>query len=87
MVISDPIGDMLTRIRNAQVAKHDTVTLPAGANVTTWYSIAAMERRVSETSRVEVTRTAWPAGERHSATRERVPARRSSSRSCCSTWP
>ena len=29
MVISDPIGDMLTRIRNAQVAKHDTVTLPA----------------------------------------------------------
>lgn len=29
MVISDPIGDMLTRIRNAQVAKHDAVTLPA----------------------------------------------------------
>ena len=29
MVISDPIGDMLTRIRNAQVAKHDAVTKPA----------------------------------------------------------
>ncbi len=29
MVITDPIGDMLTRIRNAQIAKHDAVTLPA----------------------------------------------------------
>ena len=29
MVITDPIGDMLTRIRNAQVAKHDAVTMPA----------------------------------------------------------
>ena len=29
MVINDPIADMLTRIRNAQVARHDAVTLPA----------------------------------------------------------
>ena len=29
MVMSDPIGDMLTRIRNAQVARHDDVTMPA----------------------------------------------------------
>lgn len=29
MVVNDPIADMLTRIRNAQVAKHDTVTVPA----------------------------------------------------------
>ena len=29
MLINDPIGDMLTRIRNAQVAKHDSITLPA----------------------------------------------------------
>ena len=29
MVITDPIGDMLTRIRNAQIAKHDAVTMPA----------------------------------------------------------
>ena len=29
MVMSDPIGDMLTRISNAQIAKHDAVTLPA----------------------------------------------------------
>jgi small subunit ribosomal protein S8 len=29
MVVNDPVADMLTRIRNAQVAKHDIVTLPA----------------------------------------------------------
>ncbi len=29
MVVNDPVADMLTRIRNAQVAKHDTVIVPA----------------------------------------------------------
>ena len=29
MVISDPIADMLTRIRNGLIARHDTVTIPA----------------------------------------------------------
>ena len=29
MTISDPIADMLTRIRNANTAKHDTVVVPA----------------------------------------------------------
>ena len=29
MSMSDPIADMLTRIRNANTAKHDTVTLPS----------------------------------------------------------
>jgi len=29
MVVNDPIADMLTRIRNAQVARHDSVTVPA----------------------------------------------------------
>ena len=29
MVFTDPIADMLTRIRNAQTAKHETVTVPA----------------------------------------------------------
>lgn len=29
MVITDPIADMLTRIRNAQVAGHDNVSIPA----------------------------------------------------------
>ena len=29
MVVNDPIADMLTRIRNAQIARHDSVTIPA----------------------------------------------------------
>ena len=29
MTMSDPIADMLTRIRNANTAKHDTVEVPA----------------------------------------------------------
>ena len=29
MTMSDPIADMLTRIRNANTAKHDTVEIPA----------------------------------------------------------
>ena len=29
MIMNDPIADMLTRIRNAQVARHEIVTMPA----------------------------------------------------------
>ena len=29
MLVNDPIADMLTRIRNANTAKHDTVDVPA----------------------------------------------------------
>ena len=29
MLITDPIADLLTRIRNALTAKHETVTVPA----------------------------------------------------------
>ena len=29
MTVSDPIADMLTRIRNANTAKHDTVDIPS----------------------------------------------------------
>lgn len=29
MVVTDPIADMLTRIRNALVAKHDSIEVPA----------------------------------------------------------
>ena len=29
MTMTDPIADMLTRIRNANTAKHDTVDVPA----------------------------------------------------------
>ena len=28
MVVTDPIADLLTRIRNALTARHDTVTVP-----------------------------------------------------------
>lgn len=31
MVINDPIADMLTRIRNALIARHETVTIPASS--------------------------------------------------------
>jgi small subunit ribosomal protein S8 len=29
MVLNDPVGDMITRIRNAVMARHDKLTLPA----------------------------------------------------------
>ncbi len=29
MVMSDPIADMLTRIRNANIVRHETVEIPA----------------------------------------------------------
>ncbi|OOB79116.1 MAG: 30S ribosomal protein S8 [Epulopiscium sp. Nuni2H_MBin003] len=29
MTMSDPVADMLTRIRNANIAKHDTVEIPS----------------------------------------------------------
>lgn len=29
MPVTDPVADMLTRIRNAQIAKHDTVEVPS----------------------------------------------------------
>ena len=29
MVMSDPIADMLTRIRNANLVRHETVEMPA----------------------------------------------------------
>lgn len=29
MVVNDPVGDMVTRIRNAVLARHDKLTLPA----------------------------------------------------------
>ena len=29
MIITDQIGDMLTRIRNAAMVRHDTVEMPA----------------------------------------------------------
>jgi hypothetical protein len=53
----------------------------------TEYSIAAMERRRNETSRVLVTVTTRPLGERHSVVRRRTPRRRSSVRRCSTISP
>ena len=33
MSMSDPIADMLTRIRNANTAKHDTVDVPSSKKI------------------------------------------------------
>ena len=39
MHITDPVADMLTRIRNANSAKHDTVDVPA------YFRVAALTNR------------------------------------------
>ena len=33
MIVTDPIADMLTRIRNALVARHESVEVPAASNM------------------------------------------------------
>ena len=40
MTMSDPIADMLTRIRNANTAKHDTVDVPASKMKIVRYDLA-----------------------------------------------
>ena len=39
MLITDPIADMLTRIRNALTAKHEDVLVPASDNMTPFFII------------------------------------------------
>ena len=39
MSMSDPIADMLTRIRNANTAKHDTVEMPCSKMILLIYSL------------------------------------------------
>ena len=34
MILTDPIADLLTRIRNALTAKHETVSVPASRSKT-----------------------------------------------------
>ena len=43
MTMSDPIADMLTRIRNANTAKHDTVEIPASKMKTAFAEILLKE--------------------------------------------
>ena len=50
MHITDPVADMLTRIRNANNAKHDTVDVPA-SNMKKSIAQILLDEAISRTSR------------------------------------
>ena len=50
MTMSDPIADMLTRIRNANTAKHDTVDVPASKMKTAIANILVDEGYIAKLS-------------------------------------
>ena len=54
MTMSDPIADMLTRIRNANTAKHDTVDVPASKMKTAIAEILLKEGYIKSFEIVEV---------------------------------
>lgn len=54
MTISDPIADMLTRIRNANIAKHDTVDVPASKMKIAIADILVKEGYIKKYELVEV---------------------------------
>ena len=53
MSMSDPIADMLTRIRNANAAKHDTVDVPASKMKTAIADILLNEGYIAKYTVVE----------------------------------
>ena len=53
MTMSDPIADMLTRIRNANTAKHDTVDVPASRMKVAIADILAKEGYIRKYDMVE----------------------------------
>jgi len=53
MTMSDPIADMLTRIRNANTAKHDTVDVPASKMKTAIAEILVKEGYIKSFEVVE----------------------------------
>ena len=53
MTMSDPIADMLTRIRNANTAKHDTVDVPASKMKLAIANILLYEGYISKYDLVE----------------------------------
>lgn len=53
MVMTDPIADMLTRIRNANQAKHESVTMPASRLKLEILSVLKNEGYISEYEKVE----------------------------------
>lgn len=54
MTMSDPIADMLTRIRNANTAKHDTVDVPASKMKTAIAEILLKEGYIKSFEVIEV---------------------------------
>lgn len=53
MSMSDPIADMLTRIRNANTAKHDTVCIPASKMKAAIATILVEEGYIAKCEMVE----------------------------------
>ena len=53
MVMTDPIADMLTRIRNANQAKHLSVTMPASRLKLEILNVLKNEGYISEYEKVE----------------------------------
>ena len=54
MTMSDPIADMLTRIRNANTAKHDTVDVPASKMKISIAEILLKEGYIKKFDMIEV---------------------------------
>ena len=59
MAVTDPIADMLTRIRNATAARHDTVTIPSS---TMKVSLAKILKEEGFVEDYEVIEGGWPQG-------------------------
>ncbi len=53
MVMTDPIADMLTRIRNANQAKHESVTIPASRLKLEILAVLKNEGYISEYEKIE----------------------------------
>ncbi len=53
MVMTDPIADMLTRIRNANQMKHETVSMPASRNKLAILAVLKNEGYISDYNKVE----------------------------------
>ena len=53
MMMTDPIADMLTRIRNANQAKHESVTMPASRLKLEILAVLKNEGYISEYEKIE----------------------------------
>mgnify|MGYP000277802029 CR=1 FL=1 len=54
MIVTDPIADMLTRIRNAQTARHETVSVPDSKTKRAIANILLNEGYISNVEIVEI---------------------------------